>query len=194
MAKKSEKTAGQRLDAAIETTKHHVRRTKEFVAHHAKNTKKRIAAMKEAKEEKRESRINVAPIVIGAIVLLVLLLILLWPSGGEQATTEQAASIARMLTADGVPFRAIAVERNGYVIHYAAEDAVGRFDDALLHDWGMIYGTAAAHECRRVSIVTSLAGEPLHRQTVECEAVRAFVRGLFTEEEFWLLVEHESLG
>ena len=125
-------------------------------------------------------------------LILLFLLALFWPQGGERATTAQAQSIAKMLKENDVPIRAIRATRSGYEITYAAEDAVGRFDDAILYDWGMIYGTAAAHDCEEVSVVTTLGGTPLHEQTVPCEAVRQFVRGVFTEEEFWLLVEHES--
>ncbi len=184
MAKKTEgKSAGQHLDAAISTTKQHAQKSKEFFAKHAKKTSEKVKGLDTKKM-----------LIIGGAIFLILLLILLWPRDGERATMDQAASIARMLKADGVPIRAIEATRRGYEVTYAAEDAVGRFDDAILYDWAMIYGTAAAHECGYISITTTLMGEQLHRQTVPCEAVRAFVRGVFTEEEFWLLVEHENIG
>ncbi len=214
MADKKEtgrKTAGQHLDSAIEKTKEHAHKAQKFIAHHASKTgklvaeqthkaKEKLATMKEKEEDGKEKKTGPNPqkkkilfLVLGAVVVLALL-ILLWPRGGERATQAQADSIRTMLTENDVPFRAIAVEQDGYAIYYDAESAVGRFDDAILSDWGMIYGIAAAHDCKTVSIVTLLDNEPIHKQTVGCDAVRAFVRGVLTEEEFWLLVKHESLA
>ncbi len=184
MTKQRKKTAGQRLDQAIGKTKEHAKRSTAYVKQHAGTAAKKMRAAYPAKRTR-------ALLIAGAILLLA---IAFWPRGGELATEEGAASIREMLAADGVPFRAVAAEGGEYVLYYDAESAVDRFDDALLHDWAMLYGTAAAHDCEEVSIVTSLAGEEVHKQTAPCEAVRALVRGLFTEEEFWLLVEHESLA
>ncbi len=190
---KEKKTAGQRLDAAIERTRHHARKTKELVQRHA--AKAKPAAGKEGGKEKAGPPRNKRLLLIAAGVVAVIILIVLFrPSGDERATTAQAQDIARMLKAENVTIQSIRATRHGYEVTYAAESAVGRFDDALLADWGAIYGTAAAHDCSYVSITTTLNGEPLHRQTVGCDAVRAFVRGVLTEEEFWLLVKHESLA
>lgn len=197
MSKEKGKTAGQHLDAALARTKKGLHHSKEFVKKHAS----KVALGRKSKEGKAKTDTGEAKpktrYILGAatLVLLTLLLILLWPrSSCEKATTEQAQEIARMLRENEVPIRGIKVDGRGYEITYAAEDAVGRFDDAILYDWAMIYGTAAAHDCDEVTIVTTLLDKPMHEQSVSCEAVRAFVRGVLTEEEFWLLVEHENLS
>lgn len=192
------KTVGQHVDHAIAKTGKAFDTTKKHIQKHSKKlselTKNMNAEKKQAKNTSKE--MSKLMIILGVLAVLIIILLLLVFSGGchEKATTEQAQSIAKMLSADEVPIRGIKVASCGYEVTYAAEDAVGRFDDALIYDWGMIYGTAAAHDCDTVSIVTTLMGVPMHQQTVQCEAVRAFVRGVFTEEEFWLLVEHKDLG
>jgi hypothetical protein len=201
MAKK--KTVGQHVDHAIaktgdalKKTGHHVKKHSQKIVGLAKDMKSDL--QKETKQTKKaQKETNKLFIILGviAVLLIILVLFLLFSNGcNEKATTEQAQSIAKMLAADEVPIRGIKVDGCGYEFTYAAEDAVGRFDDAMIYDWGMMYGTAAAHDCDMVSIVTTILGEPMHKQSVQCEAVRAFVRGVFTEEEFWLLVEHENLG
>lgn len=194
MAKKKEKTAGQHLDHAIEKTKQGAKKSKAFVSKHATRLKKIPRKEKRTGESIWSPFSKTAQLIVLLLILLVILIFFFWPGGGENATTEQAQSIATMLAEEGIPFRNIQVKSGGYVITYAAEDAVDRFDEALIHDWGMIYGTAAAHDCQHVTIVTTLADEAFHRQQVECEAVRAFVRGVFTEAEFQALIEHEALG
>ena len=195
MAKK--KTVGQHVDKAIEQTGNAFDTTKKHVKKHSKKLSQLVQKTEKKRPKKAHNCTNKKIIIFGAIAaLFVLVILILLFSGGcaEKATTEGAQSIAKMLSADEVPIRGIKVSGCGYEVSYAAEDAVDRFDDALIYDWGMIYGTAAAHDCDTISIVTSLMDEPLHKQTVQCEAVRAFVRGVFTEEEFWLLVEHENLS
>ncbi len=176
MAEKQKKTAGQRLDHAIEKTKNGARATKAAVAKHARN------------------KFVLITILLVALILLSLLLFSTCSFSDEKATTEQAQSIAKMLKAEGVTIQAIRVAGNGYEITYAAESAVDRFDDALLYDWGVIYGIAGAHECETVSIITTLDNEPLHRQTAGCESIRALTRNVLTEHEFLALVTHESLA
>ena len=175
MAEKQKKTAGEHLDHAIEKTKNGVHATKAAVQRHARN------------------KFVVITIVLVVLILLALLL-LSTCSGGEKATTEQAQDIAKMLKAEGVTIQGIRVTSDGYEITYAAESAVGRFDDALLYDWGMIYGIAGAHDCETVSIITTLDNEPLHKQTAGCESIRALTRNVITENEFLALVKHESLA
>jgi len=173
----AKKTVGQHVDHAIDRTKHHVKRSKEFVKEKATGGK-------------------TLWYVIGAIALILLIVLLWWiiTAPNEKATTEDAQSIAKMLKAEGVTIQGIDVTRQGYVVTYAAEAATDRFDDALLYDWAMIYGITAGHHCDQVSIITTLDNEPLHKQTASCESVRALVRNVLTEQEFWMLVEHESLA
>lgn len=197
------KTIGQHIDHTIAQTKQHAARAHKKVKQHAKRlsrTKKRtqeeekgaVSSLEHEKQQLSQSSVKLKRTLffLGALVLI-LIILLFMRTGGDQ---EGAQSIARMLAADEVPIRGISVTRDGYEVVYAAEDAVGRFDDALLHDWGMIYGTVAAHDCKRVTITTTLDSEPYHRQTVGCDAVRAFVRGILEEHEFQALIEHENLA
>ncbi len=182
MAKETEKkSVGEHVDRAIEKTKHHAKRSKEFV-----------------KEKLGGATGNRKTLWIAAAVVAALILIfLVWwiaTAPDEKATTAQAQDIAQQLKAENVTIQGIRVTRQGYEVTYAAESAVGRFDDALIYDWGMIYGTAAAHDCDYVTIVTTLDGQPVHSQTAPCEAVRAMVRGVLTEAEFEALVQHKSLA
>ncbi len=158
-----------------------------------KRTEKQAAKPQKSIRDIQRQHFSLRRLGAAALALLIIFTLLHYLGGGSGATTVQAQSIARMLAEEDVPIRSIRATRDGYEITYAAEDAVGRFDDAILSDWGMIYGTAAAHDCDTVSIITTLDGQPLHKQTVACDAIRAFVRGVLTEEEFWLLVEHKSL-
>lgn len=170
------KTAGQRLDHAIERTKHHAKRSKDY-----------------CKEKFAGQKAMTILLVLAGVALVIFLVWWIATIPAEKSTTEDAQSIAKMLKAQGVAIQGIEVTRGGYEVTYAAESAVDRFDDALLYDWAMIYGVAAAHRCDEVSIKTTLDGEELHKQTASCPAVRALVRGVLTEQEFWALVEHESL-
>jgi hypothetical protein len=164
------KTAGQHVDHAIEKTKHAYHKTKERVKPRWK-------------------------LLVGILIAVILLAIILtYCTGGEHGTTQDAQEIATQLKADGVKIEYITVTRNGYEITYAAETAVDRFDDAILYDWGMIYGASAVHPCDKVSIITTLDGQPLHKQTASCAAVIALKRGVLTETEFWSLVDQKSLG
>lgn len=130
-------------------------------------------------------------LVVGVVAAIILMWILLTlRSGGD---LEAAREITALLQGEGVPIMGLTPRPGGFEVLYAAESG-DRFDDALIHDWGMIYGTVAAFECEEVSIVTTLDGEPFHRQSVSCEAVRAFARGVLNEAEFLLLVEHRSLA
>jgi hypothetical protein len=111
MAKK--KTAGQHLDHAIE-------KTKQRAGHHAKKAHEHVMkASKKVCEHPLSTKIRWALL----IAILIVILIAFWPEGGEKATTAQAQSIAKMLAEENVPIRNIQVEKNGYVITYAAEDA-----------------------------------------------------------------------
>ncbi len=135
-------------------------------------------------------------IIIISTVVLVLILIGIWywyaTAPYEVSTPAEAQDIAKMLTVEGVKIDYIDATRHGYIIQYKAESAVDRFDDALIYDWAMIYGISAGHHCDTVTIITTLDGEAMNKQTATCPAIRALTRGVLTEQEFWTTVRHES--
>lgn len=131
-----------------------------------------------------------------AALLLIIIIIAIWSVSAprEKATSAQGQYIWNTLYAENVTVQNVTVTRSGYEITYAAESAVGRFDDAMLYDWATIYAVSATQHCDTVSIVTTLDGQPMERQTASCPAVRALARGVLTEKEFWMLVKHESVS
>lgn len=131
---------------------------------------------------------------LGAAAVIVIILITLLSTRQDGATKEQARNIAKMLQAENITILYLTVVGNSYEITYPAEAAVGRFDDAILYDWATIYAVAADHNCDTVSIITTLDGERIEKQTASCAAVRALARGVLTEKEFWMLVDHESVS
>lgn len=164
------KTPGQHVDHAIEKTKHAYHKTKE------------------------RAKARWKPIIAILLAIILLAVIITTCTGGKHGTTKDAQEIAAMLKKANVTIQYIDVTRDGYAITYAAESATDRFDDALLYDWGTIYGTAAAFPCDRVSIITTLDSQEVHKQTASCDAILALKRRVLTETEFWSLVEHKSLG
>jgi len=185
------RTAGERLDRAIQTTRTGLKQSEEYV-------KKKLKRVTQTEHETlgaagpASSKRTYVSIVVG-VLLLILLIWLVWPSGGsEKATLAQAQDIAKMLKAENVTIQGVTVTPTGYEVTYAAENAVDRFDDALLYDWATIDAVAADHDCDTVSIITTLDGQPVEKQTATCPSVRALARGVLTEQEFWSLVKHES--